>query len=95
MDARVYSMKWPEKLGVLKARALIIDCLIESDASFSAGPHLNTEFFLIMVCNGKIIWEKSGTNRLTKLIWPKNDYMDFLLWGNGISEISLIISGSI
>ena len=72
LEAKVYRMKWFEKSGVFNVRAFIIDFLIESKASFSLCPHLNTEFFLIMVCKGKTICEKSGTNIGTKLIWPKN-----------------------
>jgi len=73
----------------------MFDYLIESKSSFSLCPHLNTEFFLIMVCNGKTICAKSGTNRFTKFICPKNDYIDILLCGSGISKITLILSGSI
>lgn len=44
--------------------ALMIACLIELKASFSLLSHLNTEFFFIIVCNGKTNCEKSGTNLL-------------------------------
>jgi hypothetical protein len=42
-----------------------------------------------MSWRGLIILTKLGTNLLTKLIFPRKDFMDFLLHGNGILEINL------
>ena len=93
--AKVYKIKWLEIFGVFNAGALMISCLIESKDSLSLCPHLKIEFFLIMDCKGSTIWEKLGMNLLTKFIYPKNDCIDFLLCGKGISKISFILSGSI
>lgn len=48
-----------------------------------------------MIYKGKTIWEKLGTHFFTKLICPKKNCIDLLLWGKGISEIALILSGYI
>ncbi len=89
-------IKWNDqkKFRVAKEGAFMISCLIKSKASCSICPRLKIKFFLIMDWRGKTICEKSGTNILTKLICPRKDCIDFLLWGKGIWEISLILSGS-
>ena len=94
-ETNVYKMKGLEKFGVARDGALTITCLIRLNASYSTWPHLKSEFFLIIAYNGDTILEKSGTNVLKKLIWPRKDCIAFLLCGKDISEISLILSGSI
>ena len=64
-EANVYKIKDYEKFGVAKDRALMIACLIRLNASCSSWPHLKFEFFLIIVCKGDTIHEKSGTNLFT------------------------------
>jgi hypothetical protein len=57
--------------------------------------YLNSTYFRIIFCSYFIASAKSRIIFLTKVIFPKNDYMDFLLCGRGSWEITLNHSGSI
>ena len=78
-EVKVYKIKWLEKIGDAKEGEFIISCLIRLKDSFSPRPHLKTIFFLIINWRGKKIHEKSGTNILTKFIWPKKYCMEFFI----------------
>jgi hypothetical protein len=43
---------------------------------------------------GLTVSEKSNTNILTKFIFPKNDCIDLLLFGNGICMLNFMHYGS-
>jgi len=87
-------MKSLLKLGLIRVGGFTISSLTMIKDLFSLGPHSNLTFFLIMSCRGFIILEKLWTNPRTKFIFPRKDYIDFLLCGNKILEMASIVSSS-
>ena len=83
------------KFGLRKVGASTMASLIFSNAYFLSFVHLKLESFLIISCSGLTISTKSEMNLLTKFIFPRKDYMVFLLWGNTIALMASILPGSI
>ena len=94
-EAKVYKMKYFSKLGLLRDGAWAIYVLILLNASSFELVHLNWTLCLTICWKGLTISTNSSTNLHTKFVVPINDYMPFLLWGQGICSIALILYGSI
>ena len=88
-------MKYFVKSGLKRLGASKIASKIQLNDSFSVLPQLKTTSFLIIFCKGRMISGKLGINLLTKLILPRNDWIDFLLEGKVIFYMSWVRSGSI
>jgi hypothetical protein len=94
-EANVYKMKSSLKSWILKYGIFSISSLILMKDYFSLGPHLDSSFFLIMSCKGFTVSETFGTNLHTKLIFPRKDCIDFLLYGKEIFDMASLLYGSI
>lgn len=94
-EENVYKMKYSLKSWILKDGTFSISSLILMKYYFSVGPHLDSSFFLIMCCKGFTVSEKFGTNLCTKLIFPRKDCIDFLLYGKEIFDMASLLSRSI
>ena len=93
--ANVNKINSLRKLGLINEGELATAFLMLAKSSHCATSHLYYVFCFTISCRGLTILAKLGMNLWTKLIFPMNDCMDFLLWGGGNFEITSAPLGSI
>ena len=93
--ANVYRINSFKKLGLVNEGELAIASLMLVNPSHWVASHLYSSFYFTISCKGLTVPTKLGTNLRTKLIFPMNDCIDFLLWGGGNFEITSALSWSI
>ena len=94
-ESNVYNINSLSKFGLHKVGAYAMASLNLSNGFLLSFIHLKLKYFFIISCSGFTISMKSNMNLLTKLIFPRKDYMAFLLCGNTITLIASILLGSV
>ena len=94
-EAKVYRMNSLSKFVLHRVGASAMASLILSNYSFLFFVHLKFEYFFIISWSGLTISMKSEMNLLTKLSFPRKDYIAFFLCGGVMTLMDSILLGSI